>query len=228
MSMIGEFREISEALLNRLRAKPALVDAVVLADLPTQDVTPDFEALVQSMPARQREMMRAVHAAMTPEQRSKMEAMTASAAATLRGVAADLKSQTGGEEIPRHELGQRLSIEKAWHGVHYLLCGSVDEAPGVFGRAILGGTEIGHDRGYGPARCLTPPEVQEVADALSSVSTAALLERYDAETMDRLRVYPGNWSDPENREWLIEAFREVVAFYAGVARRGNAVLVYLT
>ena len=226
--MMGEFREIPETLLGRLKNKPILIDSVVLADPTTSEAVSDFDVLVQSMPAKQREMMRALHASMTPEQRSKMLEMTAQAAASLRGVAADARSQAGGESIAPDQLGDRLSIEKAWHGVHYLLCGTIDEAPGVLGRAILGGTSIGPDRGYGPARYLTAAEVRELAPALSQITKELLLERYNAETMDRLKVYPGHWDDPENREWLAEAFGDVRNFYEKIAAKGNAVLLYLT
>ena len=228
MSMMGEFREIPEEVLDRLKAKPELVDSVVMADLPSDDAVPGFEALVQAMPPKQREMMRALQASMTPDERSRMLETSAQAAASLKSMAAHFKSQAAGEAIARDQLGERLSIEKAWHGVHYLLCGAADAAPGSLGQAILGGTEIGPDRGYGPARYLTAQEVREVAEGLSQVTKEVLLERYDPDTMDRLKVYPGHWSDPENREWLTEAFADVLDFYTSVAARGNAVLLYLT
>ena len=104
----------------------------------------------------------------------------------------------------------------------------LNSTPGWIHCAV-GGTEIGADRGYGPARYLTPEEVREVADALSKITAEQLLERFDPGTMDRLEVYPGDWEgEPENREWLADAFSEVSAFYSGVAARGNAVLLYLS
>jgi hypothetical protein len=228
MSMIGRFCEISEAVLGRLTANPALIDSVVLADLPVEDGASDFDAIFRSLPARDRDMLRATVDAMPPEQRAKMDELLAKGAADLRRHTAAFKPQGGGESIPRDQLGERVSIEKAWHGLHYLLSGRADEAPGILGRAVLGGTELGADRGYGPARYLTPGEVREVAAALSEVTKDKLLERYDAEVMERLEVYPGDWDEPENREWLAEAFAEVLAFYSRVAARGNAVLLYLT
>jgi hypothetical protein len=46
-------------------------------------------------------------------------------------------------------------------------------------RARVGGKEIGPDLGYGPARLLTPSEVQAVAPALAYVSSEALTQRFE-------------------------------------------------
>jgi hypothetical protein len=228
MSMMGRFREISEEVLGRLRANPALIDTVVLADLPGDHGTSDFDTVFGSLSAKDREMMRAQLAAMTPEQRARTEGMLAKGAADIRSHVARVRPQGGGGGIPRSELGESASIEKAWHGLHYLLCGSAKEAESSLGQVVLGGTEIGTDLGYGPARYLTSAKVQELAAALSLVTTDKLLERYDSKKMERLEIYPGAWEEPENREWLAEAFAEVLGFYTRVAARGNAVLLYLS
>jgi hypothetical protein len=45
-----------------------------------------------------------------------------------------------------------LDVDKAWHGIHFLLCGQAWESPFPLG-FILGGEEVGDvDVGYGPAR----------------------------------------------------------------------------
>ena len=45
------------------------------------------------------------------------------------------------------------SLEKAWHGVHYLLNGRAESQPGRLAGVIVGGTELGDDEfGYGPSR----------------------------------------------------------------------------
>ena len=48
-----------------------------------------------------------------------------------------------------------LCLEECWQDLHYMLTGSMNEAPGLIGNAILGGTPIGDDLGDGPARFLT-------------------------------------------------------------------------
>jgi hypothetical protein len=51
-----------------------------------------------------------------------------------------------------------LNLEKSWHVLHYLLTGKAEKAPPPVGNAVLGGQDIGGDRGYGPARFLTPQQ----------------------------------------------------------------------
>ena len=48
-----------------------------------------------------------------------------------------------GSELP----GKRrsLSLDKAWHGVHFLLAGTVEPDGALLGQAVLGGTEVGED-----------------------------------------------------------------------------------
>src|SRR5262245_15812893 len=79
-----------------------------------------------------------------------------------------------------------MDIEKAWHGIHYLLTGSAWEGSPPLNFLVLGGQEIGDDLGYGPARGFSPSEVKTIANALSSVTSDALRSRYDPNEMQRL------------------------------------------
>ena len=63
--------------------------------------------------------------------------------------------------------GTSISIEKAWHGLHYLLCGEVEPGSRPLSQAILGGAEVGEDMGYGPARYFTLTQVAGIADELN-------------------------------------------------------------
>ena len=84
--------------------------------------------------------------------------------------------------------GADISLDKAWHGVHYLLCGEAEPGSSVLSQAVLGGTEIGEDEmGYGPARLLT---VQQVADTARELSRAGL------ETEMKARFDPDVWATP--------------------------------
>src|SRR5438105_15078040 len=58
------------------------------------------------------------------------------------------------DPIPRHESSPTLvSLEKAWHGLHYLLTVTMpDGGPLAFG--LERGEPVGEDLGYGPARVL--------------------------------------------------------------------------
>ena len=123
--------------------------------------------------------------------------------------------------------GHSVSLDKAWHGLHYLLCGKPDPAPGPFGQAVFGGTEIGEDRGYGPARCFSPVQVAEIAAALQSPSLESELHaRFDAEVMTQMGIYPGVW-ETDDHDWLIDAFRTLRDFYAAASQAQQAVVTVI-
>jgi hypothetical protein len=123
--------------------------------------------------------------------------------------------------------GQSVSIDKAWHGLHYLLCGAPEPAPGPLGQAVFGGTEIGEDQGYGPARYFTPAQVAEIAAALQSPSLEPELQaRFDAAAMTQLGIYPGVW-EPDDHNWLIDAFHTVRDFYTAASEAEQALVTLL-
>jgi hypothetical protein len=123
--------------------------------------------------------------------------------------------------------GHKVSIDKAWHGLHYLLCGMPEPAPGPLGQAVFGGTEIGEDQGYGPARYFSPAQVAEVAIALQSPGLERELHaRFDAATMTQLGIYPGVW-EPDDHDWLIDAFHTVRDFYTGASQAEQAVVTLI-
>jgi hypothetical protein len=228
MSMMGEFREITPALLRRLKREPSLTRAVVLADIVDDPARSDFDTLLQAMPPAQRDAMRTLLDSMPPEKRAQMEAQAAGASAALRGVAKEVHGDGPGQRIPPEDLGERISIDKAWHGLHFLLTGSAEPTSGDESQVVMGGAEIGEDGGYGPARYLEAEDVLRVAAVLQALTPDELRLRYDASAMEEISIYPGGWDDEENLEWLLEAFSELSAFYKGTAARGNAVLLYLT
>jgi len=118
----------------------------------------------------------------------------------------------------------RISLDKAWHGLHYLLCGAAEPLPGPLGQAIFGGTEIGDDMGYGPARCFTAAETADIARALQAPGLESTLRgRFDPDAMEKLGVYPGGWG-AEGPDWLIAAFADLRDFYSAASAAGQAVV----
>ena len=122
-----------------------------------------------------------------------------------------------------------LEIDKAWHGIHYLLTGDAwaGEAPLV--NVILGGTEIGDDVGYGPARYLTAEEVKVVADALHSITPEQFRLRYSAEQLSQNEIYPNIWddSDEDAIEYLVAWYEDLRNYYIEAAANNNTMLKYL-
>ncbi len=122
----------------------------------------------------------------------------------------------------------RLSLDKAWHGLHYLLCGHLDSTPSPLGQVIMGGTEIGDDEmGYGPARHFTPAEVANIAVELSAATLEAQMQgRFDPARMVNLDIYPGGW-DSSGLRWLMDEFRNLRAFFVDASSHRAAVVTCL-
>jgi hypothetical protein len=128
--------------------------------------------------------------------------------------------------------GEEIDVDKAWHGIHYLLTGTdwTGDEPHNF--IVQGGREIGNvDVGYGPARALAGSEVQEIAAALDLLPPEELTRRFDPEEMTRLKIYPEIWSrDPaedNSQGYLVEYYTELRDFISRTAERGHGLLIYL-
>jgi Domain of unknown function (DUF1877) len=121
-----------------------------------------------------------------------------------------------------------LSLDKAWHGVHYVLSGSVEPDDSLLGQAVLGGTEIGEDfSGYGAARCFTAGQVEALAALLADPhAEEEASDRYDPQRMTELHIYPFGW-DSGGRQWILESFRKLRGFYSDAAANGRAVVTCL-
>ncbi|MGB6412728.1 MAG: YfbM family protein, partial [Candidatus Cybelea sp.] len=140
------------------------------------------------------------------------------------------KRRAGAE--PSSPSGKRdvLSLDKAWHGVHYLLCGESEPGPTLLSQAVLGGSALGDDdegfSGYGPARYFTAERVAQLAAQLSAPELEAeAVGRFDAGRMEELGIYPG-WK-ASDADWVMDGFRRLRDFYAEAARKGNAIVTCL-
>ncbi len=199
------------------------------------DVDAIGAALKKLVPRKQWQAMMAHCASMTKDQ---LLEDAAKARQRLIKVAGELKSigapaaqeEADVQPIADGDLGERVCIDKAWGGLHYLLCGGMDIGQEPSYLAVIGGREIGDDGGYGPARYLVASQVKAVANALSTFDHEALRKRYDAAAMNAAQVYPGRWDDPragDRLDWLLQAFDNVLDFYRGAAARSNVVIKHL-
>ncbi|MBD8528899.1 MULTISPECIES: YfbM family protein [unclassified Massilia] len=119
-----------------------------------------------------------------------------------------------------------FSLDKEWHGIHYLLTGEAEGGPLPLALSIMGGEEFGPELSFGPARFLTPDEVAAVALALIGVTPAVLAERYDPQDMEAKEIYPEIWvrDDTEALRYLLQSFTQLQKFYTDAAARGDAVI----
>ena len=133
-----------------------------------------------------------------------------------------------GETTPDGE----IDVDKAWHGLHYLLTGTAWEGDSPLDFILAGGREIGDvDVGYGPARAFRNPELREITRALDPITPEALRERFDPQRMLELGIYPEIWdSDPREDDtlaYLLEYYGVLKDFLARGAARGDGLIVYL-
>jgi hypothetical protein len=223
VSMLAHFVEVSPEQLDELQRDPSAV-----ADLFEPEPGQPFGATTLSGEARERfEREAPLMLARTLEALD--PAMREALREHLRRLGVDpttLSSGAGGGSIlelmeSRASIGAgegppappeasnghgALALEKAWHGVHFLLCGEGEPQPG-----------------YGPARYFRPAETATIAAELRAVDPETeLRSRYEPERMSALGIYPGGWS-AEDGDWLLESFGELRDFF-GAAAGGSAVL----
>ena len=117
-------------------------------------------------------------------------------------------------------------LDKAWHGIHWLLTGSAEPTGELLSDAVLGGEEVGEDLGHGAPRLLGPARVQEVAEALMSLDADLLRSRFDAEAMRAAQVYPGVWdpADGTLEGWLLGELDGLRGFYRAAATAEQSVI----
>jgi hypothetical protein len=128
---------------------------------------------------------------------------------------------------------EEIDLDKAWHGIHFLLTGSAWEGTEPFCYLVKGGLEIGEeDFGYGPARLFKPDQVVAWANALSKISRDDLRKRFDPEAMTKAEVYPGEWShniDGEAPlEYLLGYFDSLRSFLEEARDANKGVIIYLS
>ncbi|MDB4766922.1 YfbM family protein [bacterium] len=116
-----------------------------------------------------------------------------------------------------------LDLYKSWNALDVLLN---DGEPGAEADAVLGGTTIGEDLGYGPARMLDQNEVAQISTALAKVTQSEFESRFDVGKMED--VYSFHPEDAED-EWPIisDLFEELQKFYATASDQSYGMILYI-
>lgn len=122
-------------------------------------------------------------------------------------------------------------LDKAWHGIHYMLTKSAWGGDPPLNFLLLGGTEIGTvDVGYGPARALTSEQVREINAALLPIGEAEIRSRFDPAEMMALDIYPAIWDrDPAEEDtfaYCAEYFSKLKSFLAEAERQGLGMIIH--
>jgi hypothetical protein len=122
-----------------------------------------------------------------------------------------------------------LDLDKSWHAIHFLLTGTAWEGQPPLNFLATGGTEVGDDLGYGPARCLASAEVRELAKALEALPSETLLKRFNPAAMTAAEIYPEIWDRPpeedDTRGYVAEFYGDLRSFVLDAAVEGEGLLI---
>ena len=210
MGMIGHVRQITPSELQRLQRQPETVKRFLHGKVLANAGNIRSALARVSQLARQARSSGATDPAEREKTRTEIIQELQSAGVKLPGEGAD---------------DEGLSLEKSWHSLHYLLTGKTEEAPPPLGNAILGGSPLGGDLGYGPARFLSPEQVREVAAALSEVTPQDLAQHFDLDAMSAATVYA--CADEDELEMAQHYFEKLMQYYADAAAKNNAMLLWI-
>jgi hypothetical protein len=252
MSMMGRFVQVSPARLKELLDDPSGVEELFVSDQAAQAMPKLMGALAGRLQGRLApQMLAASMAAMPPELRERLaqsmknigidpdalargeggddlaKLMEARGRALAAKLSISNQPPTSGASPQASGKSASLSIDKAWHGVHYLLCGKVEPGSDLASQAVMGGTDVGDDLGYGPARYFDADEVANIARELSRPNLEAeMTARWDPAQMATLGIYPGQFL-ADDQQWLMDAFQKLRQFYVDASAAKFAVVTCL-
>ena len=128
-----------------------------------------------------------------------------------------------------HAQPDRVWLGKGWHFLHYALCGEAWGGETTLSLAVMGSRGVGGDLGVGPARVLTPREVERVCEALPERLDWAA-DWLTLEALADADIYPSGWETfqpADLRGWLEDADKELQALttlYRAAVKEGQCVV----
>jgi hypothetical protein len=249
MSMMGRFVQVSQARLKEIIDDPSGVEELFVSEQVSRAM-PKFAGALAGLQGRAPQLLAKSMEAMPPELRERLAQSLKNLGldpdALARGEGGDdlaklmaQRMQALGLKLPGQQppasggnaqasgKGANISIDKAWHGVHYLLCGRPEPGSDLISQAVMGGTDVGDDLGYGPARYFDAPTVAAIAHELTQPNLEAqMAARWDPDQMTALGIYPAVF-EPDDEKWLMDAFRDLRKFYVDAAAGNLAVVTCL-
>lgn len=126
---------------------------------------------------------------------------------------------------------QTIYLDKAWHGIHFLLTNNAGATETIGSKVIFGGESVGPDYGYGQPQLLTPTEVKQIAQLLEKETPERLAARYIPVQLEKADIYPTIiWVREGNDalKYVLQFYNELVKFYAKAAKEGKAVVFVIS
>lgn len=134
------------------------------------------------------------------------------------------------DELEENEELGRVYLDKAWHGIHFLLTGSVWEGAEPLCYLVKGGEGIGTEDDW--ARLLRPNQIADWANSLLTISADDLRKRYDPVAMAKADIYPSIWDrvDEEygNLEYLLDYYEALRSFLERTKKENKGAIISIT
>jgi len=133
------------------------------------------------------------------------------------------------DELEENEEVGGVGLDKAWHGIHFLLTGSVWEGAEPLCYLVKGGEDIGTEDDW--ARLLRPNQIADWANALSTIYADDLRKRYDPMAMAKADIYAMIWDrvDEEqgNLEYLLDYYEALRSFLEKTKKDNKGAIIYI-
>jgi hypothetical protein len=138
------------------------------------------------------------------------------------------------KELARN--GEKLDLDKAWHALQWLLThpksmseGDEWQVPPPEGFLLGAGRPIvGSDHGYGDERAASPADVAAFDDLLKRTPWTKLETRFNAEALASAQVYPDNWDDPNEADYVQQYYNRLKDFIADTRAESLGVVIQLS
>jgi hypothetical protein len=138
---------------------------------------------------------------------------------------------TTGLELVTNE-GMRCDLDKAWHGIHYLLTGTAWEGTPPLDFLVDGGRQVGQiDPEHGPVRAFGNEEARAFYEAIAVMGPYELRKRFNPRDMSAKEIYPDMWTkspEEETLRYLLENLDRMRGYLRETLDSGFGVLVFLT
>ena len=128
--------------------------------------------------------------------------------------------------------GDDLMLDKAWHGIHFLLTGSAERTGGPLSLLLEEWPEIGDVQiGWRPAVAINAAAMSDFNEALEGTAVRDLRDRYDTRRMAAEDVYLADSFDEDREQgfhYLTHWIAGLRIFAAHCAARRSGAVGYLT
>ena len=124
---------------------------------------------------------------------------------------------------------ERVSLDQAWHAIHFALTGSRLGGAEPLNFLVAEGQPVGSvDVGYGPARVLSSDQVRAIASALAALAPDDVAQRVDVAVLDQEQIYPGNWqANGRGVDYVVATYRDMRELIARLADQGLGLVLYI-